>query len=74
MTSSPQDFPESCQAALAAIEADPLDLPQSALGHLRVCPACAEARVQWHYNLSPLSLWSRQRQTRTILRQPPTPM
>jgi hypothetical protein len=41
------DIPESCQRALAAIEADPLDLPPGVRTHLRGCAACTEARVQW---------------------------
>lgn len=40
-------LPEACEAALAAIERDPLDLPPEIRAHLRGCPACAEARVQW---------------------------
>jgi hypothetical protein len=39
--------PETCQQALAAIEADPLDLPLEVQGHLRNCAHCSEARVQW---------------------------
>jgi hypothetical protein len=38
---------ERCQQALQAIEADPLDLPEAILAHLRTCPACSEARVHW---------------------------
>jgi len=40
-------IPNACGATLAAIERDPLTLPSEALAHLRRCPACAEARVQW---------------------------
>ncbi len=40
-------IPNACEATLAAIEQDPLTLPSEALTHLRQCPACAEARVQW---------------------------
>ena len=40
-------IPEACQRALAAIEEDPLELSAEILTHLRICPACAEARVQW---------------------------
>ncbi len=40
-------LPENCQAALTAIEADPLDLPEAVQTHLEHCPACAEARVHW---------------------------
>ncbi len=40
-------IPNACDATLAAIERDPLTLPSEALAHLRQCPACAEARVQW---------------------------
>lgn len=40
-------IPKACEATLAAIERDPLALPSEALAHLRQCPACAEARVQW---------------------------
>ena len=38
-------LPPACAAALAAIEADPLDPGAAAEAHLRACPACAEARV-----------------------------
>lgn len=38
---------ERCQHALKAIEADPLDLPEEVLDHLRTCVACREARVHW---------------------------
>lgn len=38
---------ERCQQALKAIEADPLDLPEDVLAHLRTCVACREARVHW---------------------------
>ena len=40
-------LPEACQRTLTAIEAEPLDLPEEALAHLRACPACREARVLW---------------------------
>jgi len=40
-------IPKACEATLAALEYDPLTLPSEALAHLRQCPACAEARVQW---------------------------
>lgn len=40
-------LPESCRQALAAIEADPLDLSPEVQAHLAACSACAEARVQW---------------------------
>jgi hypothetical protein len=40
-------IPETCTPALAAIEANPLDLPSEVLDHLRTCQACAEARVLW---------------------------
>jgi len=40
-------IPKACQRALAAIEEDPLELPAEVLAHLRACPACSEARVQW---------------------------
>lgn len=40
-------IPDPCQAALEAIERDPLDLPSEAQAHLARCPACAEARVHW---------------------------
>lgn len=40
-------IPDACQRALAAIEADPLELSTEILTHLRTCPACAEARVHW---------------------------
>ena len=38
-------LPEPCAAALAALQADPLDPGPDAEAHLRACPACAEARV-----------------------------
>jgi len=37
----------SCQQALNAIEAGPLDLPEDVLAHLDTCAACREARVLW---------------------------
>lgn len=40
-------LPEACRMALEAIEADPLSLAPETQTHLRACPACAEARVQW---------------------------
>jgi len=40
-------IPKACEVILAAIECDPLTLPSEALAHLRRCPTCAEARVQW---------------------------
>ena len=40
-------FPAACQTALQAIEADPLELPDEVLLHLRGCTACREARVHW---------------------------
>ncbi len=40
-------IPEPCQHALKAIEADPLELPEEVLAHLRACPACSEARIHW---------------------------
>lgn len=45
----PHDLPidDACRQALAALEADPLDLPPEAETHLRHCPACAETRVLW---------------------------
>lgn len=39
--------PEACRIALEAIQQDPLDLSPQILDHLRFCPACREARVQW---------------------------
>lgn len=47
MTEPRLDLPEACRAALEAIQADPLTLPPAARAHLRTCPSCAEARVQW---------------------------
>jgi len=38
---------QACLEALAAIEAEPLDLDPRVEAHLRVCPSCAEARVTW---------------------------
>jgi hypothetical protein len=40
-------IPDPCQAALAAIEHNPLELSAEARAHLRGCPACAEAQVHW---------------------------
>lgn len=40
-------LPEECMRTLEAIQADPLDLKAEAETHLRVCPACREARIQW---------------------------
>lgn len=40
-------LPDTCQAALAAIEADPLILPPEVEAHLKTCVACSEVRVQW---------------------------
>jgi hypothetical protein len=40
-------FPEACTKALAAIEADPLNLPEDVLEHVHTCPTCAETRVLW---------------------------
>jgi len=40
-------LPDICQAALQAIEADPLELTREARLHLQGCPACREARVHW---------------------------
>ena len=37
----------SCQAALAAMEENPLELPEAVEAHLDVCPPCSEARVIW---------------------------
>lgn len=37
----------SCLEALAAIEADPLVLPEAVEAHVAGCPACFEARVAW---------------------------
>lgn len=45
MNSRPLPLPEACTAALSAIEADPLDPGPAAEAHLKVCTACAEARV-----------------------------
>ena len=36
-----------CTEALAAIEADPLELPAAVEAHVRHCAACSEARVAW---------------------------
>lgn len=40
-------IPAPCQHALEAIQQDPLDLPKDVADHVRTCPACQEARVQW---------------------------
>lgn len=45
--SESQALPETCQLALRAIEADPLNLPADVLAHVKTCAACAEARVLW---------------------------
>ena len=38
-------IPEACARALAALETDPLEPGGEAEAHLRICGACAEARV-----------------------------
>ena len=45
MISGPLPLPEACAAALAAIEANPLEPGPVAEAHLQACTACAEARV-----------------------------
>lgn len=45
MTAQPLPLPDACLAALAAVEADPLDPGPMATTHLKACTACAEARV-----------------------------
>lgn len=40
-------IPDACELTLAAIERDAMELPREAQIHLRTCPACHEARVQW---------------------------
>ena len=47
MTSHDIALPTACQEALAAVEAEPLDLPEAVLLHLRGCASCAETRVLW---------------------------
>lgn len=47
MTAETPALPPACQAALAALEQDPLTLSPETSAHLRACPACAEARVLW---------------------------
>ncbi|MCE1228484.1 MAG: hypothetical protein LWX11_03180 [Firmicutes bacterium] len=44
---SEMPLPPACQTALDAIERDALTSDPAVLAHLRQCPACAEARVQW---------------------------
>lgn len=39
--------PDACRLALEAIQADPLDLPETVERHLKTCIICAETRVQW---------------------------
>lgn len=39
--------PMSCDAALEAIQRDPLETSPALREHLAHCPACAEARVLW---------------------------
>lgn len=45
MTAEPLPLPEACAAALAAVEADPLDPGPDAEAHMKVCRACSEARI-----------------------------
>ncbi|WP_257312409.1 hypothetical protein [Geothrix fuzhouensis] len=45
MNPGPLPLPEACAATLSAIEADPLEPGPAAEAHLKVCTACAEARV-----------------------------
>jgi len=40
-------LPEACLKTLDAIQTDPLNLEPWAEAHLRNCPGCREARVQW---------------------------
>lgn len=47
MSEAPMSLPSTCQRALEAIQADPLELPAAVQVHLRACPACSEARVLW---------------------------
>ena len=45
MNAEPLPLPDACTAALAAVEADPLDPGPQAEAHLNTCRACSEARV-----------------------------
>lgn len=45
MNAEPLPLPETCAAALSAIEADPLDPGVAAESHMKTCTACSEARV-----------------------------
>ena len=47
MTAEPLPLPEACAQALSAIEANPLDPGTAAEAHMKICTACAEARVQF---------------------------
>lgn len=47
MNSEPLHAPEPCLAPLAAIVANPLEPGAEAEAHLKHCPACAEARIQF---------------------------
>jgi hypothetical protein len=40
-----QPLSPACEAALAAFQHDPLELPAEVEAHLRICTACAEARI-----------------------------
>lgn len=40
-------LPDACLQAMNAIQADPLNLDDKSEAHLRHCPLCREARVQW---------------------------
>lgn len=40
-----QPLSPNCEAALAAFQHDPLDLPAEVESHVRTCTACAEARI-----------------------------
>lgn len=45
--SQPLPMPDACAPTLAAIQTDPLDPGPEAEMHLRICRACAEARVAY---------------------------
>ena len=43
----PPPIPESCSHAMAAILVNPLEPGTEAEAHMRICPACSEARVAY---------------------------
>lgn len=45
MTAEPLPLPEACAAALAALEADPMNPGPATESHMKTCTACSEVRV-----------------------------